>query len=177
MKIFKRYGAACVVLTLSMSACGVWQGVSDTSVAAYDTMFHNRGKTVDIDLTAHASLNQDDAGHPTAVAVRVYQLKDRKRFDDATYSDLLSKDERVLAQDLQSRMATVVNPGGSASVSQPIERDSKFVAIAAFYRDAEKAGAWKQVVAVKKLPDNAPLKLTLADRTFGPLVARLPGDR
>ncbi|MBC8642538.1 type VI secretion system lipoprotein TssJ [Caballeronia sp. EK] len=158
--------AAAMFITLSLSGCGVWQAASDSTVNAYDTVFHNRGKTVDIDLTAHADLNRDDAGHAKSVAVRVYQLKDRKRFDDASYNDLLNNDDTLLAQDVQARTAVVVNPGGSASTSQPMERETKFVAIAAFYQNVGKAGAWRLIVPTKKLPDDAPLKLTLSDRTL-----------
>jgi type VI secretion system protein VasD len=158
--------AASVLVTLSQSGCGAWQAASDSTVAAYDTVFHNRGKTVDVDLTACADPNQDDAGHARSVAVRVYQLKDRKRFDDASYNDLLNSDNAVLAQDVQASMAAVINPGGSASTSQPMERDTKFVAIAAFYQTAARTGTWKLVVPKKKLPDDAPLKLTVSGGTL-----------
>ena len=50
----------------------------------------------------------------TSVAVRVYQLKDRKMFDGASYEDLLGNDRTLLAQDLQASMASVLNPGASA---------------------------------------------------------------
>lgn len=164
--MLNRQKMASALMTLSLSACGAWQAASDSTVAAYDTAFHNRGKRVNVDLTARADLNQDDAGRPRSVAVRVYQLKDRTRFDGASYNDLLDKDGALLAPDVLSNVATVVNPGASASVSEPMRRDTKFVAIAAFYQNADKTGSWKQVVPAKKLPDGAPLKLTLAKGTL-----------
>jgi type VI secretion system protein VasD len=166
--MFKRNLAASAAIALLLTGCGAWQAVSDTSVAAYDAVFHRRVKVLDIDLTARAALNQDGAGRSTSVAVRVYQLKDRKLFDAASYDDLVRNDATVLAQDLQSNMATVVNPGASASLSQPMRKETEFVAIAAFYRDPGKDGAWKQVIAAKKLSADEPLKLTLADRTLTP---------
>lgn len=60
-----------------------------------------------------------------------------------------------------------MNPGASASVSQPMEPDTKYVAIVAFYRDPDSKGAWRQVVPKKKLPADAPLKLDLVDREPG----------
>nr|WP_306805649.1 type VI secretion system lipoprotein TssJ [Caballeronia sp. BR00000012568055] len=163
MKMFKRYSA---ILTLLLCGCGAWQAASDSTSNAYDTMFHNRGKTINIDLSASDTLNQDSAGRSRSVAVRVYQLKDRKRFDDASYADLVAKDTTVLASDVQSSMAAVVNPGGAISVSQPMMRDTKFVAVAAFYPGADKAGSWKQVIKSKTLSKDEPLKLLLADKTL-----------
>jgi type VI secretion system protein VasD len=153
--------ATCLAFAALLSGCGVWQAASDGTVNAYDTIFHNRGKVLSIDLAATANLNPDDSGHPRAVAVRVYQLKDRKRFDAASYPDLLVKDEIVLAPDVQAHMATVINPGGSASVSQPLEKDTEFVGIAAFYQSTDKTRAWKHVITTSKLPGVAPLTLTL----------------
>jgi type VI secretion system protein VasD len=162
--MLKRYS---VILTILLSACGAWQAASDSTSNAYDTMFHNRGKTVNVDLNASAGLNQDSAGHSRPVAVRVYQLKERQRFDEASYADLVSKDTTVLASDVQASVAVVVNPGGAASVSQPMLKDTKYVAIAAFYQNFENAGSWKYVVPQKDMPTDTPLKLTLADRTVG----------
>lgn len=158
--------AVSVALTLLLSGCGVWQAASNTTATAYDTVFHNLGKTVDVDLSADANVNPDSAGHPRSVAVRVYQLKDRKRFDETSHADLVSNDTTVLEPDLQSSMAVVVNPGGAASVSQPMKKDTKFIAIAAIFQTADKPATWKQIVPVKKLPANAPLKLTLTNTTL-----------
>lgn len=170
--MLERNSAACaaltIALTLALSGCGVWQTASDSTVAAYDTVFHNRGRSLSVDLTAVAALNQDNAGHPRSVAVRVYQLKDRKRFDGASYDELLGNDRTLLREDLLSNVASVVNPGASSSLSQPMQRETKFVAIAAFYRDAATDGSWKRVIPANKLSDDEPLKLMLADRTLMP---------
>jgi type VI secretion system protein VasD len=163
MTMFKRYSA---ILTLLLCGCGVWQAASDSTSNAYDTVLHNRGKTINVDLSADTTLNQDSAGRSRSVAVRVYQLKDRKRFDDASYADLVAKDTTILAPDVQASMAAVVNPGGAISVSQPMMRDTKFVAVAALYANAEKAGTWKQVIRSKTLSNDEPMKLVLADKTI-----------
>jgi type VI secretion system protein VasD len=155
---------ACVML---LSACGAWQSVSDTSASAYHAVFYKQVKRVDIDLTARASLNPDDAGRATSVAVRVLQLKDRKLFDGASYDDLLKNDRTVLAQDLQAAsLSTVLNPGASASLSQPLQPETKFVAVVAFYREPGGDGAWKRVIDKKQLDPDKPLKLELIDQSL-----------
>lgn len=149
---------------LLLSACGAWQAVSDSTSSAYHAVFYKQVKVLNVDLTARASLNPDEAMRSTSVAVRVYQLKDRKRFDKASYDDLLKNDKTVLAEDLQANIATVVNPGGSASVSQPLQPHTEYVSVAAFYRDPDSKGDWRRVVPKKSLPVDAPLKLELVDR-------------
>lgn len=162
--MFIRLIATTVFSVLLLSACGVWQTVSDASAGAYHAVFFKRVKVLNVDLTAREALNADDAGKSTSVAVRVYQIKDRKLLDGASYDDLLKNDRTVLAQDLQDNMAAVVNPGASASLSQPMKADAKYVAIVAFYRNPGNGDGWKYVIAKKKLDADKPLKLELADR-------------
>ncbi|KVR14035.1 type VI secretion protein [Burkholderia ubonensis] len=159
-----RFAISTVVSALLLSACGAWQAVSDASSSAYHAVFFKQVKVLNVDLSAREALNPDDAGRPTSVAVRVYQLKDRKMFDGASYEDLLKNDRTVLAQDLQTSMASVMNPGASASLAQPMQADTKYVAIVAFYRNPGNGDGWKYVIEKKKLDADKPLKLELVDQ-------------
>ncbi|WP_179402258.1 type VI secretion system lipoprotein TssJ [Burkholderia guangdongensis] len=159
-----RFAISTIVSVLLLSACGVWQTVSDASSSAYHAVFFKQVKRLNVDLAAREALNPDDAGRPTSVAVRVYQLKGRKMFDGASYDDLLKNDRTVLAQDLQANMATVLNPGASASLTQPMQPDTKYVAIVAFYRNPGNGDGWKYVTERKKLDANDPLQLELVDQ-------------
>ncbi|WP_233805187.1 type VI secretion system lipoprotein TssJ [Paraburkholderia sp. HP33-1] len=147
-----------------LSACGAWQTVSDASSSAYHAVFFKQVKVLDVDLSAREALNPDDAGRATSVAVRIYQLKDRKMFDGASYDDLLKSDRTLLAQDLQASMASVLNPGASASLSQPMQADTKYVAVVAFYRNPGSGDGWKYVIEKKKLDAGKPLKISLMDQ-------------
>ena len=162
--MFIRLAVTTVASALLLSACGAWQAVSDTTSGAYHAVFYKQVKVLNVDLSAREALNPDDAGRATSVAVRVYQLKDRKLFDGASYDDLLKNDRTVLAQDLQDSTATVLNPGASASLSQPMKADSKYVAIVAFYRNPGTGNGWKYVVEKKKLDADKPLKLEMVDQ-------------
>ncbi|RDK01843.1 type VI secretion system lipoprotein TssJ [Paraburkholderia lacunae] len=159
-----RTNLAVLASALQLSACGAWQTVSDGTASAYHAVFYKQVKTLNVDLTARASLNPDETNRSTSVAVRVYQLKDRKLFDAASYDDLLKNDRIVLAQDLQTSLATVVNPGASASLSQPMQPDTQYIAVVAFYRDPGADGAWRRVIATKDLSADAPMKLDLVNR-------------
>ncbi|WP_232438479.1 type VI secretion system lipoprotein TssJ [Burkholderia ubonensis] len=159
-----RFAISTVASALLLSACGAWQAVSDASSSTYHAVFFKQVKVLNVDLSAREALNPDDAGRPTSVAVRVYQLKDRKMFDGASYEDLLRNDRTVLAQDLQTSMASVMNPGASASLAQPMQADTKYVAIVAFYRNPGNGDGWKYVIEKRKLDADKPLKLELVDQ-------------
>ena len=159
--MFYRVSAAVAAAVLLLSGCGAWQSVSDASTNAYRAVFFKQVKVLDIDLIARAALNPDDAGRPTSVAVRVYQLKDRKMVDAASYDDLLKNDRTILAQDLQGGMSAVVNPGASSSLSQPMQRETEYVAIVALYRAPGAAENWKRVIEKKKLDPDKPLRVRL----------------
>jgi type VI secretion system protein VasD len=163
---FIRVAAMACMTGVALSGCGAWQAVSDTSSNAYRAVFFRQVKTLDVDLTTRASLNPDDAGRATSVAVRVYQLKDRQMFDRASYDDLLKNDRTVLAQDCQASMSSVLNPAASASLSQPMRPDTEYVAIATFFRDPGGGDGWKYVIEKKKLDAQRPLKLVLADQSI-----------
>ncbi|MGF6469894.1 type VI secretion system lipoprotein TssJ [Paraburkholderia youngii] len=159
-----RSTVSTVAAVALLSACGAWQSMSDASSSAYHAVFFKRIKVLDVDLSAREELNPDDAGRATSVAVRVYQLKDRKVFDGASYEDLLKNDRTLLAQDLQASMASVLNPGASASLSQPMQADTNYVAIVAFYRNPGNGNGWKYVIGKKKLDADKPLKISLMDQ-------------
>ncbi len=151
-----------------LSGCGAWQAVSDVSSSAYHAVFFKQIKVLNVDLSAREALNPDEAGRSTSVAVRVYQLKDRKIFDGASYEDLLVKDRTVLGQDLLATIASVLNPGASASLSQPMEAETKYIAVVVFYRNASTASDWKYVIEKKNLNADKPMKLELFDHSLLP---------
>ncbi|CAB3749507.1 type VI secretion system lipoprotein TssJ [Paraburkholderia humisilvae] len=164
---FVRFAVASSACALLLSGCGAWQAVSDTSSNAYRAVFFKQVKTLNVDLTARASLNPDSAGRPTSVAIRIYQLKDRQQFDGASYADLLKNDRAVLAQDLQAAsVSTVLNPGASASLAQPLQADTRFIAVVAFYREPGSDDGWKRVIERKQLDADKPLKVQLVDQSL-----------
>ncbi|CAB3751475.1 type VI secretion system lipoprotein TssJ [Paraburkholderia solisilvae] len=152
-----------VCASVLLSACGAWQSVSDGTANTYNAVFHKTIKTLNVDLSARASLNSGTAEQPLSVAIRVYQLKDRKTFDAASYDELLQNDRTVLAQDLQDTASAIVTPGGAVNLSQPMRADTQYVAVVAFFRDAAGGANWRRVFPKKSLSADDPLKLQLVD--------------
>jgi type VI secretion system protein VasD len=161
MRIYPIITILCA--SLLVTACGAWQSVSDGTASAYNAVFHETIKTLNVDLSARAGLNGEVGAQPFSVAIRVYQLKDRKAFDAASYDDLLQNDRTVLAQDLQDTASAIVTPGGAFNLSQPMRADTQFVAVVAFFRDSEGGSNWRRVFPKKALSPDDPLKLQLVD--------------
>ncbi|WP_175922695.1 type VI secretion system lipoprotein TssJ [Burkholderia latens] len=140
-----RFAVSIFSSVMLLSACGAWQSVSDASSSAYRAVFFKQVNVLNVDLSAREALNRDDAGRATSVAVRVYQLRDRK-------------------MDLQADLAAVLNSGASASLTQPMQADTHYVAVVAFYRNPGNGDGWKYAIEKKKLDADKPLKLELVDR-------------
>ncbi|GFZ98729.1 type VI secretion system lipoprotein TssJ [Dyella caseinilytica] len=149
------------VMCLLLSACGAWQTMSSATSSAYHATFYKKVTTLDVDMKARAMLNPDPLGRSYSVAVRVYQLKDTQRFQNASYDDLLASDKTILTQDLQDERGVVIYPGSSASMSQPLKPDTQYIGIVAFYREAKSDGSWRLVVPKKDLSADTPLTLEL----------------
>lgn len=159
MRIFSVMATAG--LCLALSACGAWQSVSDGTASAYNAVFHKTVKTLNVDLSAHSSLNSTSGTQPFSVAVRIYQLRDYKGLDAASYYDLLDNDRTVLGADLQDMASVIVSPGGAINVTQPMKADTQYVAIVAFFRDPTGGTTWRRVFPKKALSADDPLKLEL----------------
>lgn len=153
--------ALVIAASLTLNACGAWQSVSDTTSKTYRAVFYTQVKTLNVDLAARASLNPDEAGRPMSVAIRAYQLRDRKSFDTADYDDLLKNDRVVLGADLLDAVGVVVNPGAAASLSQPMQADTEYVAVVAFFRVAKEDRQWRRVIPRSALSVSDPLKFDL----------------
>ncbi|GLQ48606.1 type VI secretion system lipoprotein TssJ [Dyella flava] len=156
------------VMSLLLSACGAWQTVSTSTSNVYHATFYKKLTTLDVDMKARAMLNPDELGRAYSVTVRIYQLKDPKRFQNATYDELLTNDRTILAQDLQDNRAVVIYPGASASLSQALKAETQYIGIVAFYREANPGGGWRLVVPKKELSADTPLMLELVGDAIMP---------
>ncbi|ANG94120.1 type VI secretion system lipoprotein TssJ [Enterobacteriaceae bacterium 155047] len=152
--------SACCFLALSLTGCGVTQGISDGTKSAYTAIFHKKIKVLHLDFTAREALNTDAReSNPLSesVLVRVYQLKDRKTFDKTVYQQLLKEGDTQLKADLLASRDVVVKPGGDANLNMPMEEDAQFVAVVGLFRHPDMVNnTWKQVIHRDDLDPDKP---------------------
>jgi type VI secretion system protein VasD len=67
-------------------------------------------KQLKIAMQGTKSLNQDDDGNPLPVIVRIYQLRGREKFDQATFKGLWKGDKDLLEGDLVDRKEFTLHP-------------------------------------------------------------------
>ncbi len=143
-----------------LAGCGLTQTVSDATVSATKSIFYKQIKTLRLDFRGREALNMDrrESSSPSQpVMVRVWQLRDRKGFDDAVYQQLVNDGETQLGDALLASRSLVVKPGMAASLTMPMEADAEFVAVVALFRDPDTdKERWRLVLTREDLdPDKA----------------------
>nr|WP_283093599.1 type VI secretion system lipoprotein TssJ [Citrobacter sp. JGM124] len=148
------------LMVFGLVGCGVTQSVTDGTQSVFNSLFYKKVKILRLDFTAREELNTDSRESHSlseSVIVRVYQLKDRKAFDNTVYQQLLQDDGMMLKADLLASRDVVVKPGADVSLDMPMEEDTQFVAVAGFFRHPDRvANTWKRVIEREMLLPDKP---------------------
>jgi type VI secretion system protein VasD len=147
---------------LALSACGLWKSTKDATSDAAQAVFIAKVKQMNLEIVSRASLNSGNDGKPLPVVVRVYQLKDAKALETATYIQLLEGDRERLKTDLLSTYEATLAPDAAVKLSEPMQDDAKFVGVVAFFRDPAHA-QWQVVVPKSRWRKTDPVRLTVRD--------------
>jgi type VI secretion system protein VasD len=96
-------------------------------------------------------LNQSDMGQPVPVTVRIYTLKDRIRFEQATFQELWKKDYEFLGKDLLDRKEITLSPSTSKLIELTVdpEDNEKFIGIMVLFRKYQD-GTWRRVIPIEE---------------------------
>jgi type VI secretion system protein VasD len=113
-------------------------------------------RTVALRLHAADKLNLDPAGHPLALVVRIYTLRQASAFEQAPYDSFLdpAREKEALGADLVAVREVTLVPGQHVDAVDKVAREANFVGIVALYHapsqqrwrlayaaaDAERAG-------------------------------------
>jgi type VI secretion system protein VasD len=92
-------------------------------------------------------LNQNDAGESLPVLVRVYQLRAKDKFQQATFKTLWKSDKEVLEGDVLERKEFTVHPNTEAEydIDLDVKHGAAFFGIMGIFRQPDVDG-WKQLV-------------------------------
>ncbi|QIU89827.1 type VI secretion system lipoprotein TssJ [Yokenella regensburgei] len=146
-----------VMAAILLSGCGLTQTVSDGTVSMTKSIFYKQVKTLHLDIRARDGVNSNAGGTALSTVVRIYQLKDRKAFDDTDYLSLFASDSAAVKSDLVAEKSVRVRPGESLTVDMPMEKSAQYVAVAAmFLSPDQKNNSWRVVLSRDDLdPDDA----------------------
>lgn len=158
------------LLACSLSGCGLTQSVTEGSKSAFSSVFYKQINQLHLDFTAREALNTDARENNSLsepVAIRVYQLRDRKSFDKTVYQQLLKEGDTVLQADLLTSRDAIVKPGGDVSLDMPMEADARFVAVAGLFRHPDTINnSWKLVLSREDLDPDKPRIIEAGDRAL-----------
>jgi type VI secretion system protein VasD len=160
-----RLGAA-VCATLTLAGCGVAQSVRNATVDTAKWAFTTQVKSLNLDLIGRSSLNTSGDGRSLSTVVRIYQLKSPQAFERLDYEQLQTNDLGALSADLLGTMDIVLRPNAGASISEPMNEDTGYVGIVAFFREAGRDGTWKLVVPRKQWKTSDPVRVEARDNTL-----------
>ncbi len=154
----------------SLSGCGLTQSVVDGAGSVAKTIFYKQIKTLYLDFSARTSLNTDETDM-TALSVptmvRVYQLRDGRQVEKATYQSLLTDGETVLRDDLLSWREVVVKPGEGSQLNMPMEKEAKWVAVVGLFRSPDTVkNTWRIVIPREQLDPDGPRVIELGENTL-----------
>ncbi len=109
-------------------------------------------------IRAGADINPNPAGTPVSVAVRLYSLNARSRFESAYVFSLMQREPQVLCSESTGVEEALVRPGETRKVTLAPKPGVRFVGIAVMFRDIDRA-QWRLVAPIA---ESGPTKLALA---------------
>ncbi|MFK0088043.1 type VI secretion system lipoprotein TssJ [Pseudomonas sp. NPDC090755] len=154
-------------LAASLGGCGLSQTLTDSSTSAARSIFYTQVKTLHLDFSGRVATNRDvadmsDLSVPTVV--RVYQLRERKVMERATYDGLLHSSTTVLGADLLDERAVVVKPGEGAQMSIPMNPDAQFITVVALFRTPDTdRDTWRLTLSRNDLDPDQPRVIELSE--------------
>jgi len=148
------------VLGALLGGCGLTQTVTDATTSTAKAIFYKQVKTLHLDFTGRAATNAhviDMRGLTVPTVVRVYQLRDNKVMDKATYDSVLGDADNLLRRDLLDQHALVIKPGEGAQLNVPLDKDARFVTVVALLRTPDtQLNTWRLTLTRDDLdPDRA----------------------
>jgi type VI secretion system protein VasD len=115
--------------------------------------------SIDVRLASGPLLNPDESGAPLPTEVRVHQVRDATRFDNALFEDAFHL-EGALAESVIASETTTLYPGENATLAMTPSPDATaIVGMAVVRRPAGRT--WRVIVPVTALPCGEHVALAL----------------
>jgi type VI secretion system protein VasD len=109
---------------------------------------------VTLRIYAADNINPNEGDRPRPVVVRLYQLANDLKMQNAKYDDILQRDADVLGTDMMKKDEVVVFPNDLVEVKFERIPDALFLCGAAMFRDPQ-GNSWKTFYEFPPMP-NAP---------------------
>lgn len=146
-----------LMLTTILTGCGLTQTVKDGAVSVTKSIFYKQVKILHLDIQGREGVNNNAKGASLATVVRIYQLKDRKAFDNTDYPSLFANDSQAIKAELVAEKDIWLRPGESVTLDVPLEEATQFVAVAGMFMAPDQANnTWRLVLTRDDLDPDKP---------------------
>lgn len=99
-------------------------------------------QVVTLDIYAADNINPNESGHPRPVVVRLFQLKNEVKMENASYDDILLREKETLAEDVLKVDEVEVFPNDLVEVKfERIKEAQSLAGVALFH--SPKGQSWK----------------------------------
>jgi type VI secretion system protein VasD len=176
MLAFALNAARLAALGLLLTACGTVQSVTDSTSSVASRVFYKQIKTLHLDFDGRVALNtagSEPSGFSVPTLVRIYQLRDGKSLNPASYEELLRDADRVLGDGVLDQRSLVVRPGEGVQLNMPMDSRAQVIAVVALFREPDLShGTWRLTLSRDDLDPDNPRVIELAGNglTLRPMV-------
>jgi type VI secretion system protein VasD len=102
-----------------------------------------------VTLQAGPDINPDIRGQPSALAVRLFELKSATLFGAADFFALYEREQATLAGDLLGSEQVILAPGATRTVSRTVQQDARFLGVIAAFRELDRS-VWRAVAPIAR---------------------------
>ncbi len=106
---------------------------------------------VTLRIYAADNINPNERGNTRPVVVRLYQLKNDVKMENATYDEILLKDKEVLGEDLVKMDEVTIFPNDLVEVKFQRNKDASILAGVALFH-GPKGNSWKTYYVFPPIP-------------------------
>lgn len=110
--------------------------------------------SLEFGIEADQEINLNASNDPSPILLRVYELKMKTAFEQASFFDLLDNDTMKLGQDLIAKREFEVKPGEKSSFKRDSPAEAKHVGVIAGFRQIDVA-QWRSIVDIVPDRNNA----------------------
>lgn len=135
-----------MLLALVLFGCGS-EPKKEASVQPKEAQVTPETK-IKVNISVIDSVNPDINGRPSPVVVRLYELKNIGKFEEADFYKLFENHEAALGPDLLTSEKFHFRPGDTKSLGHTVTPDTKYIAVTAAFRDFNKA-VWRDSIAIE----------------------------
>jgi type VI secretion system protein VasD len=104
---------------------------------------------IQLNIRTTAGLNPDEAGNPSPLTLKVYELNAPDSFQEIDFIPLFQKPKEVLGEDILGEQIIQLKPNSKIAVNFKVKRNTKYLGVVAAYQNIQSA-EWRLLIPLDK---------------------------